>query len=127
MGLEAAFWRVQTSKESSTRPGGQALGSSDGVSKMNKGNAGSTGERRGRRAAKMSDLSTVGLVFPVAMVIGYLGGRVIGSWLGAAEAGGLVGGGVGLVSGFYNVYKTALELDAKPAPSAEREEQDDES
>lgn len=58
----------------------------------------------------MTDLSTVGLVFPVAMMVGFFGGRLLGSIFGSAEIGGLAGGAFGLLAGFYNVYRTALEL-----------------
>jgi hypothetical protein len=65
---------------------------------------------RRREAARMADLSTVGLVFPVAVVIGFFGGRTIGRWLGAEEAGALTGVLVGVVSGFYNLWKVGMRL-----------------
>ena len=64
----------------------------------------------GRRLIGRLALSTIGLVFPTAMVIGYFVGRFFGGLLGAAETGGWIGGALGLVSGFYNVYKVAMKL-----------------
>jgi hypothetical protein len=80
-------------------PGGAAL-------------AGSREEQRARRreAARMADLSTVGLVFPVAVVIGYFGGKTVGGWLGSEQGGALAGVLVGVVSGFYNLFKVAMRL-----------------
>ena len=77
--------------------------------------------RKRRRVAKMTDLSTVGLVFPVAMVLGFLAGRALGSLVDAAETGGLIGGAFGLVAGFYNVYRTAVLLRQQSEASAEKE------
>ncbi len=69
-------------------------------------------ERREKRrqAVRMADLSTVGLVFPIALLLGYFAGKFVGGWFGAAETGGWIGGGFGLAAGFYNVYKTAMLL-----------------
>jgi uncharacterized membrane protein len=58
----------------------------------------------------MADLSTVGLVFPVAVVLGYFAGRTVGGWLGSEEGGALTGVLVGVVSGFYNLLKVGLRL-----------------
>ena len=66
----------------------------------------------------MADLSTVGLVFPVAVVIGYFGGKTVGGWLGSESSGALAGVLVGVVSGFYNLVKVALRLQRQ-----DREEQ----
>jgi len=66
-------------------------------------------ERR-RQAARLADLSTIGLVFPVATVLGYLGGRLVGGWLGDAAVGALIGGALGIVAGFYNLFKVARRL-----------------
>ena len=70
----------------------------------------------------MADLSTVGLVFPVAVVVGYFGGRAIGQWFGAPDGGALAGVLVGVVSGFYNLWKVAARLRREDAREAgERE------
>ncbi len=77
---------------------------------------------RRRRVARGTDLSTIGLVFPVAMVLGFLAGRAIGGVFGWAEGGGLIGGGFGLAAGFYNVYRTAIGLAAEDESGPERED-----
>jgi hypothetical protein len=59
---------------------------------------------------RILDLSAVGLVFPVAMLIGYFGGRVVGGWLGSAQLGGLVGSLLGIAGGFYNLFKMVSRL-----------------
>jgi F0F1-type ATP synthase assembly protein I len=63
-----------------------------------------------RQAIRMADLSTVGMVFPIALLLGYFAGKFVGGFFGAPETGGWIGGAFGLVAGFYNVYKTALVL-----------------
>jgi hypothetical protein len=65
---------------------------------------------RRREWARGVDLSTVGLVFPIAILLGIFGGRAIGSWLGARELGTWIGGGFGIAAGFYNLIKVALFL-----------------
>lgn len=56
------------------------------------------------------DYSVVGLVFPVAMILGWFLGRTVGFWFGRPELGGLVGGGLGIVAAFYNVVVTVQKL-----------------
>jgi hypothetical protein len=68
--------------------------------------------QRARRheAARLADLSTIGLVFPVATALGYLAGRAVGGWLGEATLGSMIGGGLGIVAGFYNLLKVGRRL-----------------
>ena len=73
-----------------------------------------------RQGMRMVDLSSIGLVFPVAMILGYLMGGAVGGWFGAREIGQWIGGVIGIVSGFYNVYKVVLRLNAETR--AEEEE-----
>jgi hypothetical protein len=77
----------------------------------------------------MADLSTVGLVFPVAVVIGYFGGKTVGGWLGSEQGGALAGVLVGVVSGFNNLFKVAMRLQRQDRDeSAEaRGDRDDET
>lgn len=84
---------------------------------------------RVKRAAKRKafvrdvDLSTTGMVFPIAMLIGYFGGGVIGGWFGNEQMGSWIGLGLGLVSGFYNLFKIAMVLQRREEQaSAQREE-----
>lgn len=84
--------------------------------------AGQPSDERSRRRARwaeyreLAEYSIVGLVFPVALVVGYLLGRAVGSLFGAAALGGVIGGVFGLVAGFYNVYKAARRLDRRDRP-----------
>jgi len=78
---------------------------------------------RRRETARLADLSTIGLVFPVATVLGYFAGRLVGGWLGEAALGAIVGGGLGIVAGFYNLFKVARRLARE---DEEREAREDE-
>lgn len=75
--------------------------------------------RRRRDLVKVLDYSVLGLVFPVAMALGFLAGRFLGGLAGAASTGGLIGGFLGVLAGFYNVYKMTVKLsreDQEPGP-----------
>ncbi len=69
-------------------------------------------KRAGRRKklARDLDLSTIGMVFPIALLLGYFGGGLVGGWLGAEQLGSWIGLLLGLLSGFYNLFKVALLL-----------------
>lgn len=72
-------------------------------------------EVKRRERLQMLDLSAMGLVFPVAMVLGYYAGREIGGWWGADRSGALIGLLVGVLAGFYNVYKMIARLNRQDA------------
>jgi F0F1-type ATP synthase assembly protein I len=83
------------------------------------------GSRRSRRRdwARLADLSTLGLVFPAALVLGYLGGRYLGGLLDAERLGGLLGALLGIGAGFYNLIQVVKRLDredARPGDSSEQ-------
>jgi hypothetical protein len=59
---------------------------------------------------RILDLSAVGLAFPVALLLGYFGGRTIGGWLGNAQLGSLIGALLGIAGGFYNLFKMVSRL-----------------
>ena len=63
-----------------------------------------------REWAKLMNLSVIGLVFPVSMVLGYLAGRFVGGFFDAARLGGVIGGLLGIVSAFYNMFKMVSEI-----------------
>jgi hypothetical protein len=67
-------------------------------------------EKRRREYRRLLDYSVIGLVFPVAMVMGFVAGKWIGAWFGREDLGGVVGGLFGIAAGFYNVYKTVAKL-----------------
>jgi hypothetical protein len=87
---------------------------------------------------KILDLSAVGLAFPIALLLGYFAGRAIGGWLGSAQLGGMIGALVGIVGGFYNLFKMVSRLAPRrtsptlaappppiPAPDQDEHEDDD--
>lgn len=83
--------------------------------------------RRKRREVKeMADVSTIGTVFPMAILIGLFGGQAIGGWLGARSAGALIGLGIGIAAGFYNVYKV-IQIAERKEREAEARARDDSS
>ncbi len=69
-------------------------------------------ERRRKRqeALRMADVSTIGTVFPVAILIGLFGGQAIGGFFGARQVGAVIGLLIGIASGFYNVYKVIQKV-----------------
>ena len=66
-----------------------------------------------RLPARLLDVAVIGLVFPVASVLGFLAGRWVGDWFGAPGAGAMIGFLFGVVAGFYNVYQTILRVNAE--------------
>jgi len=81
---------------------------------------GSPGER-----ALWGDLISLGMVFPIAICLGYFIGRYVGGYFGHAYAGGLWGLAWGIATGFYELYKVTMRL-SKLKPPAEDPPKDDE-
>lgn len=70
-----------------------------------------------RERALWGDLIAMGMVFPIAIVLGYYIGRYIGGRFGHAEGGGLWGIGWGIATGFYELYKVTIRMSKKkPGP-----------
>jgi hypothetical protein len=67
---------------------------------------------------RILDLSAVGLAFPIALLLGYFGGRVVGGWLGNVQLGGLIGALLGIAGGFYNLFKMVSRLAPSGGPAA---------
>jgi hypothetical protein len=63
-----------------------------------------------REYRRLADYSIIGLVFPVAMILGFLAGRWIGGLFDQARLGSVVGGLFGIAAGFYNLYEMVLKL-----------------
>ena len=66
-----------------------------------------------RLPVHLLDVAVIGLVFPVASVLGFLAGRTVGDWFGASSAGAMIGGAFGVVAGFYNAYRTIRRVNAQ--------------
>ena len=71
------------------------------------------GERRRRSAAslrRIADASSLGLAFPIAIVIGYFFGRWLDGVLGTAPWMMALFSVFGIVAGFLNAIRTAIRI-----------------
>lgn len=66
----------------------------------------------------VAEYSQVGLVFPLALVVGFFLGRWLGDWLGGPMVGAAVGVLLGTVAGFYNLFKTLRRIEQREAGRA---------
>ena len=82
------------------------------------------GEKR-RSRAQMLDFSTIGMVFPISLLIGYFGGMKVGSWLDAASLGSWIGLTIGFFAGFYNLWKMILLIERREAAARDDGSLDD--
>jgi hypothetical protein len=53
----------------------------------------------------------MGMVFPIAIVLGWRRGRGAGGLLGRRAAGGLIGLALGALAGFWELFKVAKRLE----------------
>lgn len=65
-----------------------------------------------RLPMRLLDVAVIGLVFPVASVLGFLAGRTVGGWFDAPNAGAMIGFLFGVAAGFYNAYQTIRRVSA---------------
>jgi positive regulator of sigma E activity len=70
-------------------------------------------EKQVRRYALVAEGSAVGILFPVAIVAGYLAGKWIGRALGLGEGAALVGAGLGVAAAFLNLWRFLRRLEQK--------------
>jgi hypothetical protein len=56
-------------------------------------------------ARKALEVLAVAFVLPLALYVGYAGGRWVGGWLGEPAVGGLLGAALGALAGFWEVYR----------------------
>ena len=64
-----------------------------------------------RERALWGDLMGLGMVFPIAIALGFFIGRWVGKLLGHRQAGMWVGLAWGVATGFWELYKTTQRLD----------------
>jgi hypothetical protein len=76
-----------------------------------------------KERALWGDLMGLGMVFPIAIVLGFFLGRWAGGLFGHPRAGMWVGLVWGIATGFWELYKTTLRLDRYDA--AEKKEKDE--
>ena len=74
--------------------------------------------------ALWGDLIGLGMVFPIAICLGYFIGRYVGGYFGHAYGGGLWGLAWGIATGFYELYKVTMKM-AKAKPSGDGSTRDD--
>lgn len=65
-----------------------------------------------RLPMRLLDVAVIGLVFPVASVLGFLGGQAVGGWFDAPKTGAMIGFLFGVAAGFYNAYQTIRRVSA---------------
>jgi hypothetical protein len=64
-----------------------------------------------RERALWGDLTSLGMVFPIAITVGFFLGRWVGGRLGHPAVGQYVGLAWGIAAGFWELYKTTQRLD----------------
>jgi len=75
-------------------------------------------ESKRREWIKLMNLSVIGMVFPISLLMGYFAGRYIGGFFDATSLGGMIGALVGLLSGFYNMFKMVAKMPASAPPDS---------
>lgn len=72
-----------------------------------------------KERALWGDLTSLGLVFPLAIALGFFLGRWIGGWFGHPAAGQWIGLVWGVATAFWELYKTTKRLDRLNPPDPE--------
>lgn len=67
-----------------------------------------------KERALWGDLLSLGMVFPIAILLGWFLGKWIGGAFGNPQAGALVGLVWGVATGFYELYKVTMRLNRRP-------------
>jgi len=66
--------------------------------------------------ALWGELMSLGMVFPIAIVLGYFLGRWLGGLVGHPQQGQWIGLGFGIATGFWELYKVTMRLDRMDPP-----------
>ena len=64
-----------------------------------------------RERSLWAGLLSMGMVFPIAVVLGYFIGQWVGGKFGHPEAGRIIGLVLGIITGFWELFKVAKRLD----------------
>jgi len=83
-----------------------------------------------RERSLWGDLISFGMVFPIAIVLGWYIGQWIGGMFGHPKPGRLIGLGFGIISGFWELFKVAKRLekfDSLNVISSDSEENSDDA
>ncbi len=78
-----------------------------------------------KERALWGDLISLGMVFPIAIVLGYFTGRWLGGRFGHAYGGGLWGIAWGIATGFYELYKVTVRMSKPKSPMPPKEGPDE--
>ncbi len=73
------------------------------------------------------DLIAMGMVFPIAIVLGFFGGRWIGGWFGHPAVGQWIGLVYGVATGFWELYKVTQKLDRLDLQNPEKQKPPEDS
>ena len=68
-------------------------------------------EADARERSLWADLLSVGMVFPIAIVVGLFAGRWIGGWFGHRDLGQWIGLAWGVAAAFWELFKMSQKLD----------------
>jgi positive regulator of sigma E activity len=64
-----------------------------------------------RERSLWGSLVSLGMVFPIAIVLGWYMGQWVGGMLGHQRAGRLIGLALGVASGFWELFKVSRRLE----------------
>jgi hypothetical protein len=77
-----------------------------------------------KERAVWGDLMGLGMVFPIAIALGFFIGRWLGRITGFPRTGVLLGLGWGMAAGFWELYKTTLRLNRMDDPDPKDDRKD---
>lgn len=69
-----------------------------------------------KERALWGDLLSLGMVFPIAIALGFFLGRWIGTQFGHPKAGQLIGLAWGVATGFWELYKVTERMNRMDPP-----------
>jgi|GEM_PF-868682 len=76
--------------------------------------------------ALWGELTSIGMVFPIAIMLGFFLGRWVGRAFGHPAPGQWIGMGLGIATGFWELYKVTIRLDRlNPPPPPEEIQPED--